>query len=126
MAGKFPNAEKSFSKSMIDIPRTERLGKAVFSKATDTITIASLIAQEGYGRSPTPRIRYSHLERCMREVTERAINDDASIHMPRIGTGASGGDWRIIKEMIDNLIVREDLLVTVYDPPPRRIQMELL
>lgn len=126
MAKRFPNAEKSFSKSMIEIPQSERLGKTIFSEATDTITVASLIAQEGYGPSPTPRIRYSHLERCIHEVTERAINYDASIHMPRIGTGASGGDWGIVKEMIDNLMVRADLPITVYDPPPKRIQMELL
>ena len=125
MARKFPNAENFFSKSMIDIPRDERLGKTVFSEATDTITIASLVAQEGYGRSLTPRIRYNHLEKCLREVKERALSDGASIHMPRIGTGSSGGNWRTIKEMVDDSMVRADLSITIYDPPPKRKQMEL-
>lgn len=125
MAKKFPHAERSFSKSMTKIPRDKRLGKAVFSNATDTVTIASLVAQEGFGRSATPRIRYNHLEKCIREVMERALYDGASIHMPRIGTGSSGGNWGTIKEMVYNSMVREGLSITVYDPPPKRKQMEL-
>lgn len=124
-ATEFPDAERSFSKSMIKIPRDKRLGKVVFSNATDTITIASLIAQEGFGRSPIPRIRYNHLEKCMLEVAERALYDDASIHMPRIGTGSSGGDWGMVKEIVYNSMVREDLSITIYDPPPKKKQMEL-
>ena len=124
-AKRFPHAEKSFSLSIDQIPRSERLGKAIFSNAEEGITIASLIAQEGYGPSVAPRIRYHSLEKCMYEVAERADWDKATIHIPRIGTGVSRGNWETIEEMLDDVMVRSGLSVTVYDLPPRRMQTEL-
>ena len=47
------------------------------------------------------------------------------VHMPRIGTGAAGGDWGVIEEIIEEEMVRSNLTVTIYDLPPRREQFEL-
>jgi hypothetical protein len=46
--------------------------------------------------------------------------------MPKIGTGSAGGDWSTIEEMLDDVMVRKGLFVTVYDVPPKRVQLELL
>ncbi len=51
MAGRFPTAEVQFREQLVDLPRSARLGRVVFSQASDEITVASLIAQEGYGPS---------------------------------------------------------------------------
>ena len=56
----------------------------------------------------------------------RANETGATIHMPKIGTGAAGGDWLMIEEMLDDAMVRADLSVTVYEVPPKRVQLELL
>ena len=125
VASRFPHAEASFKEQLIRLPRSERLGQVIFSQANDEITVASLIAQEGYGRSLFPRIRYAALKTCLDTVTQRAKEAGASVHMPKIGTGSAGGDWGTIEEMLDDAMVRAGLSVTVYDPPPRRIQLEL-
>lgn len=125
IAKRFPNAEKSYSEKVVQIPQSERLGRVIFSKASDDLTIASLIGQEGFGPSLFPRIRYSELQTCLEQVADRASSIGASIHMPKIGTGSAGGDWSTIEEMLDDVMVRAGLFVTVYDVPPKRAQLEL-
>ena len=125
MANRFPEAESAFTQSFLKIPRDRRLSNVVFSKARDDITIASMIAQEGFGRSLFPRIRYAALTQCLGTVASHALELGASIHMPKIGTGAAGGSWATIEDMIDDSMVRAGLSVTVYDPPPKRPQLEL-
>lgn len=125
IAGRFPDAEAQFREQLVYLPRGERLGRTIFSQASDEITVASLIAQEGYGPSLFPRIRYTALKNCLEAVTQRAKENGATVHMPRIGTGSAGGDWGTIEEMLDDIMVRSGLFVTVYDPPPRRSQLEL-
>ena len=104
---------------------TERLGKVHFSTPLDGVAIASLIAQEGYGQSILPRIRYGALEECLKSVASYARDNNFSIHMPRIGTGAAGGTWEAVEEIIDERLVAQSLVVTVYDLPPKRQQLGL-
>ena len=121
----YPDAEMIFKDALMEIPQNNRLGKVVYSRADDKITIASLIAQEGYGRSQFPRIRYVALRQCLENIAIYAQDLGASIHLPKIGTGAAGGDWGIIEEMLDDTMVRSGLSVIVYEVPPKRIQQEL-
>ena len=125
MATRFPDAEKAFTQAFLEIPREQRLGNVLFTRATDDIMVGSMIAQQGFGRSLFPRIRYAALAQCLVELTSRALSVQESIHMPRIGTGESGGDWPTIEEMIDDTLVRAGLSVTIYDLPPKRPQLEL-
>ena len=111
---------------MIKLPQDARLGSVIFSQADDDITIASLIAQEGFGPSLFPRIRYAALGSCFESVVLRATKHSATIHMPKIGTGVAGGDWSTIEEMLDDVMVRADLSVTIYEIPPKRVQLELI
>ena len=110
---------------MSKYPRKERLGKVLFTKASEAITVASMIAQEGFGRSLFPRIRYRALAQCLEGIASRALGERETIHMPKIGTGASGGDWPTIEEMLYDAFVRAGLSVTIYELPPRRPQIEL-
>ena len=126
IARRFPVAEESFTEQVIQIPQRDRLGRVIFSEATKDLTIASLIAQQGFGPSLLPRIRYSELQTCLEKVAEYASSIGGSIHMPKIGTGSAGGDWSVIEEMLDDVMVRAGIYVTVYDIPPKRVQFELL
>ncbi|MEM0948180.1 MAG: ImmA/IrrE family metallo-endopeptidase [Pseudomonadota bacterium] len=125
IARRFPDAEKAYSEKVMQIPQSDRLGRVIFSEASDDLIIASLIGQEGFGPSLFPRIRYAELEACLEQVAEHASTIGASIHMPKIGTGSAGGDWSTIQEMLDDVMVRAGLFVTVYDVPPKRTQLEL-
>ena len=124
-AQKYPQAEKEFAAWLSRQPMTERLGMVHFSSAFDGIAIASLVAQEGFGKSDLPRIRYGALEECLRSVANYARENSFSIHMPRIGTGAAGGTWAAIEEIIDECLVASGSFVTVYDLPPKRQQLGL-
>lgn len=122
---KYPDAEAQFSREIMSVPKSQRLGRTIFAQAETELKIASIVAQEGFGPSLFPRIRYSALAEGLKKVAHHAREIDASIHMRRIGAGAAGGDWDTIQEMIDDEMVREGLTVTIYDPPPKREQLEL-
>jgi O-acetyl-ADP-ribose deacetylase (regulator of RNase III) len=124
-AQKFPQAELEFAAWLSRQPPGERLGKVHFSSAIDGVVIASLVAQEGFGKSNLPRIRYGALEACLMLVATYAQKHGFSVHMPRIGTGAAGGTWEAVEEIIHQYLVAFGLLVTVYDIPPKRQQLRL-
>lgn len=119
------DAEDAFAAAMMAIPARERLGQVVFVPVGDDLLVASIVAQEGFGPSLFPRVRYAALRQGLSVVAKRAEGDKASVHMPRIGTGAAGGEWGVVEEIIDAELVAEGVSVTVYDRPPRREQFEL-
>lgn len=119
-ARRFPSAEAQFGDWLIALPRDERLGKVSFIQARDNLYIASLVAQEGFGPSPGRRLSYSALNRALGQVKNLAEQYSASVHMPKIGTGAAGGDWKIIEEIINERLVRFGIKVTVYTPAPSK------
>jgi len=98
-----------------------KLGTSHKTQVSDNLLVFSMIAQHGYGKSSVPRIRYRHLRTCLEELFFIAQNNSASVHMPRIGTGFAGGDWNIISELIDQILVKRGIQVTVYDLPGREI-----
>lgn len=102
--------------------RTEfRLGNAHFSQINVDLVLASLVAQHGYGPSQKPRIRYLALDQALEKVAAFAKERDASIHLPRIGSGHAGGDWGIVREIIDQRLSAAQLSVTIYDLPNAEI-----
>jgi Zn-dependent peptidase ImmA (M78 family)/O-acetyl-ADP-ribose deacetylase (regulator of RNase III) len=117
----FPNAQRAFSSWMNSLPKTSRLGNVHFVQADEATYIASLIGQEGFGPSPMPRIRYAALEKCFTKVSEFASEKSASVHLPRLGAGESGGSWDTVQEIIQDALVTDGISVTVYDLPPKRL-----
>lgn len=124
-ARRFPQSEEAFTESFLKLPRDQRLGNVIFTQATSDITVASMIAQHGFGRSLFPKIRYRALAQCLSEISTRALEYGESIHMPKVGTGDSGGNWGTIEELLDDLLIRSGLNVMIYELPPKRPQLEL-
>lgn len=93
------------------------LGNVHFQEVDESLTIASMVCQHGFGPSPKPRIRYLSLEKCLEQVAGYASSRKATIHMPRIGCGQAGGSWSIVSELIENMLSDKGLNVTVYDLP---------
>jgi len=77
-----------------------RLGRAWFFPVRDGLVIASLYAQEGYGR----RRRwtdYGAFREAVRQVAIYAADHDLPVFFPKgIGAGLAGGDWRTIVRII--------------------------
>jgi len=105
------------------------LGKIHQLMVSDDLSVVHMIAQHGYGPSRKPRIRYGVLQSCLDKLAEIASTQGASVHMPRIGSGQAGGNWGIIRELIDEALVRRGVEGTVYNLPtsePMKETQELL
>jgi len=78
--------------------------------------VANMVAQHGLRSkdNPTP-IDYKALKRCLDLVEEEANFLEASVHMPKIGTGLAGGDWQIIEKIIVNQLCVHNIAVYVYE-----------
>lgn len=79
------------------------------------IWVANMIAQHGVrGSGNLTPIRYGALSTALQHIAEFAKKNDASVCMPKIGTGLSGGDWNKIERLIIEAIVDQGITVTVY------------
>ena len=96
------------------------LGGVRLFGAPKFLQIASMVAQEGFGPSNQPRIRYPALETCLGILADHAATHNGTVHMPRIGCGIAGGKWDVVEELVENLLVQRGIQVLVYDLPPRR------
>lgn len=106
---------KSFRRTMIPI-----LGEIQLVPVADDITVVNMVAQRGIRPSNDgPPIKYPALERCLRKVAQhiKESGKPVSIHMPRIGAGLAGGDWKKIEQIIKDQLVSQGIEVTVYDLP---------
>ena len=94
-----------------------RLGDVRLTSADERVSVASMVAQSGYGPSKHPRIRYAALRRALGRVAQVARDTGATVHMPRIGTGEARGSWNVVEELIHGGCDPHGVSVTVYDLP---------
>ncbi len=78
------------------------LGSVSIVEVEKDIIVANMIAQHGIhpDKDGVPPIRYGALRQCLTAVNTLAKKIDATIHMPKIGTGLAGGNWDIIYKII--------------------------
>ena len=62
-----------------------------------------------------PPIRYPAVAAALVTVGDRALENGASVHMPRIGCGLAGGKWEQIEPLILAALSARGVAVTVYD-----------
>jgi hypothetical protein len=96
------------------------LGNSHLSRVDGNVSVFSMVAQHGYGLSSKPRIRYSALVAGLEELANVSREMCASVHMPKIGCGEAGGEWRIIEELITESLSRQGLQTAVYELPEDR------
>jgi O-acetyl-ADP-ribose deacetylase (regulator of RNase III) len=93
-----------------------KLGNIHLAQVREDLTLVSLVCQHGFGQSTKgPRLRYASLSSALSKVAEIALERNASVHMPRIGTGDAGGSWNVIEGMIRELLISNGVNVTIYD-----------
>ncbi len=114
---KWPELQTKFTQWIENSKSEFRLGGVQLTEIEPSLYLASLVAQHGYGPSPKPRIRYRALAEALQKVSSFALERNASLHMPRIGSGQAGGSWEIVSEIIDEVVCRQGVAVTVYDLP---------
>ncbi|EJH4943718.1 macro domain-containing protein [Listeria monocytogenes] len=111
---KWKEPEKAYRKWYKD-KNDFKLGEVQLIPVTDYISICNMIGQKGTktGSKGAP-IRYEAVESCLEKLSEIANEQQASIHMPRIGCGLAGGKWEIIEPIIRKTLIANDNDIEVY------------
>ncbi|MEV0731352.1 macro domain-containing protein [Polymorphospora sp. NPDC051019] len=92
------------------------LGATRLVRVTPDTWVANMVGQRGIRTgSKGPPIRYEAVERCLTALADQALALTASVHMPRIGCGLSGGTWSRIEPIVTRTLCERDVPVTVYD-----------
>lgn len=118
---KWPIVQQNFRESWLTSSR-KQLGDVFITDADKNLKVCQLVCQHGYGASDRPRLRYAALRNCLTSLRDQALNERATVHMPRIGTGEAGGSWSLVSALIDEVLCAAGLSVTVYDLPLNRQQ----
>ncbi len=117
LSRRWPGPAESFKQWYRDRAETDfGLGAVQFVQVAADLWVANMVAQHGIMPAPgVPPIRYEALECCLEKVAVKARELNASVHMPRIGCGLAGGEWRRIEPLIVHKLCDQDVPVTVYD-----------
>jgi len=117
LKAKWPAAQESYRAWIATNRKRLRLGNTHAFEVAPSTFVFNMIAQYGYGPSETPRIRYGAIRQCLETLSEFALEQKASVHMPRIGTGQARGSWEVIEELVKDILLDNGVPVTVYDLP---------
>ncbi len=126
---RWPEPEKSYRAWHRDRASNDfGLGAAQFVQVEPYVWVANLVGQRGIlprarirSRGGTPiggqgaPVRYEAIDAALERLGEKAVELDASVHMPRIGCGLAGGEWSRIEPLVHERLVRRGIEVTVYD-----------
>jgi O-acetyl-ADP-ribose deacetylase (regulator of RNase III) len=95
-------------------PNERTLGSVMFIPVTNEISVANMIGQHDikYSSDGLAPIRYNAVRKALISVNDVAIKTNATVHMPRIGTGLAGGQWGEIEKIIKHTMSVD---VYVYD-----------
>ena len=79
------------------------------------IIVGNIIGQHGVGRGEDgqPPVRYAAIREGLKHLL--TLNRDFSVHMPRMGCGLAGGSWDQIERIINEVLIKKNIDVTVYD-----------
>ena len=92
------------------------LGATRLVQVQPDIWVANMIGRHGIkAGSAGPPIRYEALARSLAALGDEAERLGASVHMPRIGCGLSGGHWDRVEPLVVAGLCQRDIAVTEYD-----------
>ena len=126
---RWPEAQGAFQEWAEASPGALSLGSTHVAFVSPDVGVASMVAQEGYGPSKRPRIRYTALQQALGKTTRVALEGGFTAHMPRIGCGEARGSWGVVEELLRETLVAAGVPVFVYDlpfkEPPKDSQLRL-
>jgi len=97
------------------------LGQVLFVEVDSQLWVANMIGQrDTRSRGGRPPVRYEAIREGLGRVADYAFEQNASVHMPRIGCGLAGGDWTKVEQLIEETLCSRSVDVTVYDLPEKK------
>ncbi|HPN68168.1 MAG TPA: hypothetical protein PLZ32_01575 [Saprospiraceae bacterium] len=93
------------------------LGQVQFVQVEADLWVANLIGQHKINKDENGNapIRYDAILEGLEKVGNFAVENKATVHMPRIGCGLAGGTWDKIEPLILSSLTIKNIQVTVYD-----------
>lgn len=99
------------------------LGEVQFVKCENDIVVTNMIAQHDIVMiNGVPPFRKEAMESCFNKIVMAAKRHTestkqlVSIHLPyKVGCDLAGGKWEDVEELIENVLLKAGLSVTIYD-----------
>lgn len=116
LSQRWPQPEREFRK-WYQSKENFSLGEAQFVQVEENIWVANMVGQRNIkpdkeGNLP---VRYDAIAKALSKVAVFATENNASVHMPRIGCGLAGGTWDKMEPIIKKELIDRTIPVTVYD-----------
>lgn len=93
---------------MCETPGAFLLGRTQFVTVAPHVTVANMIAQQGYKSKQNPHpFSLSAIRPCLTSLFRFAFERGAVVQMPRIGTELGGANWDVIEEAIEDAVYGE-------------------
>ncbi len=89
-----------------------KLGTISYTHDIDGVIVVNAYTQYGYGRGGI-NCDYNAIRSCMKIIKEKF--SDKRIGLPLIGAGLAGGDWNIIKQIIEEELKGMDVTIVEFD-----------
>ena len=92
------------------------LGDIIDYWITEDLVLVNCMAQEFYG-SDKRHLDYEALVKCIEEINEMALDEDIPrvLNFPKIGCGLAGGNWEIVKKIIEESAPDMDLVYWEFE-----------
>jgi O-acetyl-ADP-ribose deacetylase (regulator of RNase III) len=98
------------------------LGAVQLVPVAEALWVANLVAQHRVtvkSQPAEPPVRRAALRQCLERLTQEARTLQASVHLPRAGTGLALGRWEELEPLLLDTLAAGQVPVTVYDGPLR-------
>jgi O-acetyl-ADP-ribose deacetylase (regulator of RNase III) len=92
-----------------------KLGNVQIVSQNEGRYIANCATQDDYGYENVCHASYPAIRECLTKVKEFAQSKGYTVAMPKIGAGLAGGDWTIIKAIIEDVFTDYDATVFYLD-----------
>lgn len=104
------------------------LGAVQFVQIEPGTWVANMIGQHKVrvkGDGGEPPVRYEAIEQCLEKLAARALEEGASVHMPRLGCGLAGGRIEKIIPLVERALASHDVQVFLYSRPDDEPELPL-
>lgn len=91
------------------------LGQVQFVQVEPELWVANLVGQHQTIRENSSPVRYEAIRTGLRTVANFCLEERASLHGPKFGSGLAAGSWPVIADLLEDEVVSQDVEVTIYE-----------
>jgi O-acetyl-ADP-ribose deacetylase (regulator of RNase III) len=123
----YPKVYDDYMEYLKEYGDYDPLGTVNFVEVSQLLVVANAFTQNFYGKDGKRYVSYDAVEKCFSKINREIMSDpmqlyeDAGIfyhhiHIPKIGAGLGGGNWKIIESII-NETMDPEIKITCWTLP---------